>query len=98
MSTRGAAKRRREQELLLELQRSHGYMFFEYPVRADRHTMQFQHARGTGKVSLLPARKVAVAVPAASWLATCIEGLAKPKGKLTAKRKSKSGKPGRDTP
>ncbi len=57
----------------MELQLKHGYMFFEFPIKEDRFTMQLCRDRKTGKSTLTPALKMGVVAPDTSWLAKQLE-------------------------
>lgn len=86
MKERLTKKRRREQVLILELQRDHGYMFADLPRERDRYTMTFRGDRVTGKTTITAARKVMVAAPVDSWLGIAFEQICKRKTKRARKR------------
>ena len=69
MTKRRGTSHRREQRLLLELQREHGYMFHTAKKADQRGTMIFQTNKKTGKSSLVAAQFLRLIVPATSWLA-----------------------------
>lgn len=87
------AKQKRELELLMKLERDHGFTFHEMPRESDRSMMFFHHNRKTGKTSLTSDRMMRVSAPRESWLATEMDKLIKAKGRATTARRARKPTP-----